>query len=412
MKIRVKITKTVNYFHKFGIRMLLIKLVEKLLKNMQARLNNNYKNSEAQKEGIVQGVRTRDLLVRDEVSYSQYKFSVQKQYKVIWLLPPPLKGSGGQMNILRYINFLEKAGHKCVIYFYNMDSRSGPVKKTDLYTQVKADIHWLENSSIPESDAIFATTWKTAYAVQAANTKAKKFYFIQDFEPYFYAPGGLQYLAERTYNFGFYGITAGEWLASKLRTEYSMKAESVSFGVDPGIYSYDNKEVRKEILFYARHQTARRGFHVGILALKLFHEKHPEIIINFVGSDSSYFPIPFKYINHKLLNLKDLNKLYNRCSAALVLSFTNFSLLPLELLGSGTIPVVNKGPNNEMVSNNPYIKYSSADPENLAATLSEIVMMENSTSYAEKAADSVKNLNWDVSGNEFVEIFNRRMNCE
>ncbi|HAX17042.1 MAG TPA: hypothetical protein DCY00_00365 [Actinobacteria bacterium] len=273
-------------------------------------------------------------------------------------------------------------------------------------------MQWLGKSTIPESDAIFATTWKTAYAVNAAKTKARKFYFVQDFEPYFYPIGGLHFLAERTYKFGFYGITAGEWLASKLRTEYSMDAESYDFGVDPGIYSYENNKVRKEILFYSRHQTERRGFHVGILALQLFHEKHPEFVINLVGNDASRFPIPFPYINHQLLNLNDLNKLYNKCSAALVLSFTNFSLLPLELLGAGTIPVVNNGPNNEMVCNNPYIRYSSADPEKLADALEEIVMRENSTSYAEKASESVKNVTWNVSGREFVEIFNRRMNCE
>ena len=191
-----------------------------------------------------------------------------------------------------------------------------------------------------------------------------------------------------------------------------MEAESFSFGVDTGIYSYENKMPRKEVLFYFRHRTERRGIHVGVIALELFHKKHPKIIINLIGSDASQFPIPFPYINHKRLNHNDLNKLYNKCSAALVLSFTNFSLLPLELLGSGTIPVVNSGPNNEMVSNNPYIKYSDADPEKLAAALSEVVMEENASSYAEKAADSVKKLNWQVSGNEFVELFNRKMNRE
>lgn len=38
---------------------------------------------------------------------------------VNWLMPPPGKGSGGHMTIYRFIEYLEKAGHTCRIYFHN-----------------------------------------------------------------------------------------------------------------------------------------------------------------------------------------------------------------------------------------------------------------------------------------------------
>jgi glycosyltransferase involved in cell wall biosynthesis len=103
----------------------------------------------------------------------------------------------------------------------------------------------------------------------------------------------------------------------------------------------------------------------------------------------------------------ELNELYNRCVAGLVLSFTNMSLLPLELLSSGTIPVVNSGENNAAVSNNKFIAYTQSSPAALAATLSEIVSRKDSREYAQKAAHSVKNASWEKSGTKFVEIIER-----
>ena len=39
------------------------------------------------------------------------------------------------------------------------------------------------------------------------------------------------------------------------------------------------------------------------------------------------------------MQITELNEIYNQCAVGLVLSLTNMSLLPLELLASGVIPV-------------------------------------------------------------------------
>jgi glycosyltransferase involved in cell wall biosynthesis len=89
---------------------------------------------------------------------------------------------------------------------------------------------------------------------------------------------------------------------------------------------------------------------------------------------------------------------YNRSGAALVMSLTNMSLLPLELLAAGTIPVVNNGENNRLVSNNPYIKYADASPDALAQALIDTVDREDLPAYAKEASKSVGGLSWDKSG--------------
>jgi len=183
-----------------------------------------------------------------------------------------------------------------------------------------------------------------------------------------------------------------------------MKTAHYDFGADAKNYSLTNTGKRQEILFYARPFTERRGFEMGILALEIFHKKHPEVTINFAGWDVSEYDIPFPYKNLRTLEVEELREVYNRCVAGLLLSYTNMSLLPLELLACGTIPVVNEGENNSLVSNNPYIAYTKNTPQDLANKLSEIISRKDIVKYSIKASESVKFSSWDESGKRFVSI--------
>lgn len=358
-------------------------------------------------------VKYSDALVADYTkSRPKWPGTSKKQLVFNWIMPPPGKGSGGHLNIFRFIKYLENAGHTNRIYIYTQHK---PGKISDIrllmgdsYPELQATMEWINSGDdMPSADGIFATSWETAYASFNAKAKGKRFYFVQDFEPYFYAVGSLSVLAENSYKFGFYGVTAGNWLATKLNREYGMDTDHFDFGSDANLYSFVNDQPRQEIFFYARPYTERRGFEMGIMALDLFHQQHPEYIINFAGWDVSNYDIPFPYKNLKTLELEQLNELYNRCAAGLVMSFTNMSLLPLELLGSGAIPVVNDGDNNRLVSNNPYIAYSAANPVALASKLSEVVTRTNQVAYAKQASASVKLSRWDDSGAKFVQIIER-----
>lgn len=336
----------------------------------------------------------------------------QPRLSFAWIMSPPGKGSGGHLNIYRFMKFLEDAGHNCHIYIYTQHDpgRVSDIRTLmgDSYPDLKAEMQWISDAEeIKPADGIFATSWETAYASFNAAATGKRFYFVQDFEPYFYAVGSLSTLAENTYKFGFYGITAGNWLATKLKRDYDMETDHFDFGADQSLYNFTNSDERKEIFFYARPYTERRGFEMGIMTLDLFHQKHPDYTINLAGWDVSNYDLPFPYKNLATLELDQLNDLYNRCAAGLVMSFTNLSLLPLELLSSGTIPVVNDGENNILVSSNPYIEYAPGNPMELAERLSEIVSRPALPKYAKKAAASVVRNTWDEAGERFVGIVER-----
>lgn len=336
-----------------------------------------------------------------------------KPYTINWVMSPPGKGSGGHQNIFRFIKFLEESGHKCNIYLYSTYHfpTVAEVKQTlkESYPKTAAHISWLKGNRMAAADALFATGWETAYPVFNYRKPVKKFYFVQDFEPYFYPMGTDYILAENTYRFGFYGITAGGWLSKMLENQYGMSTDHFDFGADTSIYKCTNIKKRKEIFFYARPVTARRGFELGIMTLELFAKRHPDYTINLAGWDISEYDLPFKVNNLGSVKIEDLSAIYNRCSAALVLSLTNMSLLPLELLACGTIPVVNDGENNRLVSNNDFIAYSPATPAALARTLSEVVTRNEQSSHAQKAAKSIQGNNWEISGKKFVSIVEREI---
>jgi glycosyltransferase involved in cell wall biosynthesis len=403
---RLLIISGVNTFKQKGIIGLSNAVIKKILKKSLDT------NRNMPKSPINTKARHNDIIAFSGLPYNRKSSKNKKINHIAWIMPPPGKGSGGHLNIFRFIKYAEKAGYKCSIYIY-VDSAPIPMdlirlSMGDSYPEVKAlnTMQWLntDNCISSDVDAIIATSWETAYASYAAKSNALRLYFVQDFEPYFYPVGGMYTLAENTYKMGFFGITAGNWLKLKLNKEYGMHTASFNFSCDQTIYKFKNEERRREIFFYARPYTERRGFEVGILALEIFHKKHPDYIINLAGCDVSMYDIPFPYNNLNILEIDQLSILYNKCAAGLVLSYTNMSLLPLELLGCGTIPVVNDAPNNRLVSNNRYIAFTDNNPKSMAEKLSEIVERDDAVDYAQKASQTVLSSSWDEEGKKFINI--------
>ena len=147
------------------------------------------------------------------------------------------------------------------------------------------------------------------------------------------------------------------------------------------------------------------------MALDLFKQKHPEYEIEFMGWDVSNFKLPFKFENRGIITHAELAELYHESVACLVLSLTNVSLLPLELIAAGCVPVMNEGENNRMVlhGKDQYVDYAPTNPIELAEALCKAVERENIDEYAEMAANSVNSLSWDNSYKKVEEIITREV---
>lgn len=399
-----KIYKFLTYTKQYGIGSALRKSKDAILKKLQLT-----------KRTIDVMVNVEDVIAADFIAHPYKvpgKIIPKKSLTIAWVLSPLTAGSGGQNTIVRFARYLQSKGHHVVFYIYEgVQAQSIAQAKKILSQSFHITIDVRKITDYQEADVLLATGWETAYPVFNLQTNAHKFYFVQDFEPFFYGLGSKSILAENTYKMGFYGITAGKWLAHRIATEYGMRADYFDFGADLDIYRAKHPVARKKkIVFYARPVTERRAFELGVIALDIFHRKHPDYTIEFMGWDVAAYKIPFPYVNRGILTHGQLAELYRESVACLVLSLTNVSLLPLELLASGCIPVMNEGENNSMVlGDNTYIEYAPTTPVQLAEALGKAIGRTDIDAYANSAAESVKNISWETSYEKMETILKREI---
>ncbi len=320
-----------------------------------------------------------------------------------WVVPAVSSSSGGQADIFRAIKYLTQKGHDCRIYIFDPMERSSLKEQKEIiekrYRGVGSKIFY-NSKKIDDCDAIFATHWLTAYKVANFRGQGNKYYYAQGYEPHTQPMGYLSFLAEQTYSFGLKGIVLGEWLAETLSEEYGMRCDYFDFGYDPDEYFLVNSQPRTDILFYAQPNKAHRGFELGIMALELFKAKNPTYKIHLFGEDISRYKIPFSYVNHGIVSISELNDLYNRCAAGLSLSFTNISLIPLEMIASGCQPVVNDAYQNRMIKYRKLVSYAKPSPVAIADVL-------NSEAGRNKNGLKIKlplSYSWDYSNEQIENI--------
>jgi len=353
-----------------------------------------------------------------------------------WIIPDMGVGSGGHTTIFRTIKHLEDFGHKNRIYVFG-GTKHGSNKKlkkfiNENFFNLEAEIfNSIEN--IKDSDALVATSWQTAYPVRAIQNTRKKFYFVQDFEPWFYPMSSEYLLAENTYKFGLYGICAGPWLAKTVREKYGMNADFFDLAFDPKIYyprekivsakletsdEHNSKKTmvletakKPKIICYARPVTPRRCFELLIQALRELYVRGVDFDLSFVGWDLSPYIIPFEFRNLRILKHEGLAKLYSWGDVGIVFSPTNYSLLPHEMMAC-KLPVLEmKSETTETVFRDGE-NIVLADPDPIAIADKLEWLLNNSVGrkkISENAYEYVKQFSWEKSGKKVEEILKREL---
>lgn len=260
-----------------------------------------------------------------------------------WLIPEPFPGAGGDAGIFRVIRHLAEFGHDCRVYVVAYNSMNDFTDE-----QVRAYVrehfgptpaHYKRwRGSVAEADCTFATFWPTAENVLALPNGGKRFYLVQDFEPSFY-PDDPPHAerAEGTYRAGFHCITLGRWLTKLLRERYGATANYFDFAIDPKIYRARPRAggATRRVCFYARPATPRRGYELGIEALRLVKERLPEVEVAFYGTRDPQPRPNFPFVDRGLVSAEELAALFSSCDVGVVLSFSNPSFVPLELMACG-----------------------------------------------------------------------------
>ncbi|WP_394903267.1 rhamnosyltransferase WsaF family glycosyltransferase [Clostridium butyricum] len=322
-----------------------------------------------------------------------------------WIVPEMGIGSGGHINIFRFVSYLQRKGHYNRIYVFNSSrfTNSDQLKKflMEHYPTLDSTVEVFCNTDdVKFAHATLATSWHTAYFLKNFNNTLHKFYFVQDFEPFFYPHGSEYSFAEDTYKFGFTGITAGSWLKEKLWEEYQMKCYDFSFSYDKYLYKpIEKRDNVKRILFYARPVTPRRSFEIGLLALNELHKRMPEVGVIFAGWDVSNYEIPFPHLNAGSVSLDGLPDLYSQCDICLALSNTNLSLLPLEVMACKSVIMSNDDDHIRWLLNEENSILAHLDPNDIADKLYYYLNHEEELEEIKKNGYECSiNTSWDVEG--------------
>ncbi|MET0886390.1 MAG: glycosyltransferase family 1 protein, partial [Mycetocola sp.] len=156
-----------------------------------------------------------------------------------WVMTPPSAGSGGHTTLFRMVEALERAGHDCVLFLYDRyggDVRAHEQVIRSWWPEIKAEVRDA-TAGIDGVDASVASSWESAHVLaRRGQAPMRRLYFIQDYEPYFYARGAMYALAEDSYRFGFRCIALGGMVAELLRSEVGVLPDVTEFGCDTSVY--------------------------------------------------------------------------------------------------------------------------------------------------------------------------------
>jgi glycosyltransferase involved in cell wall biosynthesis len=357
------------------------------------------------------GVRDVDVLDADIESAPHGVWSPRstgEHFTINWVMTAPHERSGGHTTAFRLIRHLQDRGHRCRVHLYDVYGGDFAYHRAivqDTFANSSTEVFDVFDG-LHDADAIFATSWETAYPVFNSTAAGRRFYLVQDYEPWFSPRGSTAVLAENTYRMGFHGITAGQWLPTILADRFGMRADGFAFGCDTDVYRLGSQR-RDGVVFYARRSAPRRAFELGVLALELFHRRHPDITIHCYGDKVG--PLRFPFVDHGVIPPEELNEIYNRCFAGLSLSTTNVSLVPHEMLAAGCIPVVNDAEHNRVVLDNAHVRYALATPHALSRALSEVVSTGDFEQLSSTAATSVATASWSDAGRLLESVLDREL---
>jgi len=278
------------------------------------------------------------------------------QKRCRWFIPGIVNPYyGGAMTIFRFADYLSRHGN-----YENQFIVISDEDTTELQDKIRGLFPSLATASCIniiafddlETDTAcinIATLWTTAYVLRNRVRKGLFLYFIQDFEPSFYAAGSMYAMAEHTYRLGFDVIANTKYLLDLQKERYGGNGTWFTPQVDTNVFYPPVKKVLRRtwrrIFFYARPQHPRNGFELAVTALKLLKRKlghEVEILCAGDEFDVDAFGLQGVVTSLGILDYAQTADLYRTCDIGFTLMLSEHpSYLPLELMASGVLLVTN-----------------------------------------------------------------------
>lgn len=340
-----------------------------------------------------------------------------------WIVRAPIAGTGGgYWTIFRLANALGRAGHRVRVYVEPVAHLEGRTRAEiehfcgDAFGPLSVEIA-VGHDAIAPADVSIATNWPTAYTVARLPGSPSKLYFIQDFEPDFYAPEDpLHAQAEDTYALPLGHVTIGRSLARRMGETTGRACASIDFAIDADVFHVTvPPEARPgpvRVLFFARPSLPRRGYGIGLAALRRLKRERPDVRIAFFGStDAELGPVDFSIENLGVLTHAELAREMNESHVLLCFSLSaNISWVPFQGMACGCAVVDADVPGvREMVENGRTCALAPPEADAVADVLRGLVDDgARRTALATAAADAMRARTFAASEAQFAALLRER----
>jgi O-antigen biosynthesis protein len=267
--------------------------------------------------------------------------------QIAFVVPEFRRGSGGHTTIANLVRGLERRGHACSIWIVDPLGRSGGAAAfREHFGPFAAAVHD-DVSGWRGADVAVATGWQTVAPVLLLGGCRARAHLVQDEEPDFYPASAERLWAERAHQFRLPCVTAGTWLAERMRARGAV-ATPFDLGIDHAVYRPQPavERARERVLFYARAATPRRAVPLGMLALAELRRRRPGVEIVLYG-DPSPVAARFPATHLGILEPAGVARAYAEATVGMVLSLTNHSLAAQEMAACGLPAVELRTPSTE-----------------------------------------------------------------
>jgi L-malate glycosyltransferase len=358
--------------------------------------------------------------------------------KIAFLLPGYVRGpAGGARVVYEYASRLAARGHRVAVVHPRRLRSPAPRENLTIYGRTRAAVAMLQNliarpsidwqrihdevklmflpssdsKYIPDGDAIFATAWHTVQSVlDYPETKGSKFYLIQSYETWM-GPKGL---VDATWAAPLRKVVVSKWL---LELGKKMGAKDMTY--IPNAIDAERYQMRRPIrgrrpqVAMMLSTTPLKGSDDGLEALRIAHEKHPELRVVLFGVCRWTAGLPFWATYYRNPDQGFLvNAIYNESQVFLSSSWIEgFSLPPAEAAACGCaiVSTDSLGVRDFIEHGKSGLLSSPRDFRSLASNL--IAVLEDEELRVRLAVEgqrNVMNLDWDHSADMLEALITER----
>lgn len=334
-----------------------------------------------------------------KIIYEYANYLVEKGHNVdiIFLADTPYKQ--------RKFNFVKHAGH--LVDFFRRKSSQNNVTWFPLNKAIKLNANYsLKKNVFRDRDVVIAFDYGIALHISGKIKNLNKVvYFIQSDEKVYVEDG----IVDAAWKLPMQKIVVSSWLYDMLKKHDNKVMLVKNYVKTENFYIEKPVEDRGRIVSLLNHPSISKDVLTGIKALKIVHDRFPDLKVIFFGNPNRPSDLPeyFEYIqkaDEKVLR----SNIYNQSSIFLFTSKSEgWGLVATEAMASGAalVSTRNGGVDDFGIDGETALLSDVGDFKDLANNI--IRLLENDDmriKLAKNGADLVNTLTFENSANEFEKV--------